>query len=60
VGLWQELRKTAEAAELARSRVVEHFQTLAVGLEQATQQTDQQRTPPVSVAEGGETRVAWN
>jgi hypothetical protein len=36
--------QTAEAAELARSRVVEHYQTLAAGLEQATQQTDQQAT----------------
>ena len=34
--------QTAEAAELSRSRVVEHYQTLATGLEQATQQTDQQ------------------
>jgi hypothetical protein len=34
--------QTAEAAELARSRVVEHYQTLATGLEQATQQNDQQ------------------
>jgi len=34
--------QTAETAELARSRVVEHYQTLATGLEQATQQNDQQ------------------
>jgi len=34
--------ETSEAAELARTRLVEHYQTLATGLEQATQQTDQQ------------------
>src|SRR5258706_573308 len=34
--------QTAEAAELARSRVVEHYQTLATGLEPAIQQNDQQ------------------
>jgi|SRR5579863_3551726 len=34
--------QTSEAAELARTRVVEHYQMLATGLEQATQQNDQQ------------------
>jgi phage shock protein A len=34
--------QTAEAAELARE--FEHYQTLATGLEQVTQQTDQQAT----------------
>ena len=41
-GAFAGVAQTAEAAELARSRVVEHYQTLATGLEQATQQTDQQ------------------
>jgi hypothetical protein len=34
--------QTAEAAELARSRVVENYQTIATRLEQATRQTDKQ------------------
>jgi len=34
--------QTAEAAELARTRVVEHYQTLGTGLEPVIQQTDQQ------------------
>jgi hypothetical protein len=34
--------QTSEAAELARTRVVEHYQTLVTGLEAAVQQSDQQ------------------
>jgi hypothetical protein len=36
--------QTAEAAELARYRVDEHYQTLATGLESAIRQTDQEAT----------------